>query len=77
MMSRPSKLTSKYQTTIPKEIRAKLNLEVGDYVQFREKEGEIVLTKIEQIDQQYLASIATTLESEWLSAEDEAAYADL
>ncbi len=72
-----SKLTAKYQTTIPKSIRNKLNLQPGDYIQFRELNGQVIVNKVEGIDTDYLKAVGTTLESEWLSDADEKAYADL
>ncbi len=38
-----SKITSKYQTTIPKEIRDKLKLSVSDTLEWKIKDGEIVV----------------------------------
>lgn len=72
-----SKLTAKYQTTIPKSIRNQLNLKPGDYVQFQELNGQIIINKVEAIDSDYLQAVGTTLESEWLSDADEEAYANL
>ena len=72
-----SKVTSKYQATIPKEIRAKLNIQAGDRIIFNEIDGQITLAKVEPIDWQYLKSISPTLEAEWLSDADEEAYGDL
>ena len=43
-----SKITTKGQTTIPKKIRERLNLEPGDRVLFLEKDGEIVLQPVTQ-----------------------------
>jgi len=43
-----SKITTKGQTTIPKKIRERLNLEPGDRVLFLEKNGEIVLQPVTQ-----------------------------
>lgn len=72
-----SKLTTKHQATIPKNIRSKLALKAGDYVQFKERDGQVVLTKVERIDREYLEAVEIGLKSEWLSEADEAAYADL
>jgi AbrB family looped-hinge helix DNA binding protein len=72
-----SKLTTKYQTTIPKSIRNKLNLQLGDYIQFQEQNGQVIVNKVSQIDANYLKTVGSTLESEWLSNADEEAYADL
>ncbi|MDX1615408.1 MAG: AbrB/MazE/SpoVT family DNA-binding domain-containing protein [Candidatus Promineifilaceae bacterium] len=41
-----SKITSKGQTTIPKRIRERLQLEPGDRVLFVEREDEIVLQPV-------------------------------
>ncbi|MFV2045322.1 MAG: AbrB/MazE/SpoVT family DNA-binding domain-containing protein [Anaerolineales bacterium] len=41
-----SKLTSRGQTTIPKRIRERLQLEPGDRVLFLERDGEIVLQPV-------------------------------
>ncbi|MEO0834655.1 MAG: AbrB/MazE/SpoVT family DNA-binding domain-containing protein [Cyanobacteria bacterium J06642_3] len=76
-MNKPTKLTTKYQATIPKEVRVKLDLKAGDHIMFVEKEGEIVIQKVKGIDWQYLQAVSPTLEPEWLSDEDEQAYADL
>ena len=72
-----SKLTAKYQTTIPKPIRTLLNLQPGDYVQFRESNGQVVVDKVSKVDTDYLQAVGATLESEWLSSADEEAYGDL
>ena len=76
-MGKISKLTSKYQATIPKNIRTKLGLEAGDRIMFDEKDGVVTITKVNPTDWQYLMAISPTLEPEWLSAADEEAYADL
>ena len=39
------KILSKWQITIPKKIREKLKIRVGDTVVVEEREGEIVLKK--------------------------------
>jgi antitoxin PrlF len=41
-----SKITTSGQTTIPKKIRERLNVEPGDRVLFLEKDGEIVLRPV-------------------------------
>ena len=76
-MSKLSKLTTKYQATIPKEVRVKLGLKAGDRLMFVEKDGEMTIKKVEGVDWQYLQAVSPTLEPEWLSEEDERAYADL
>lgn len=76
-MSKLSKLTTKYQATIPKEVRTKLGLKAGDRLMFVEKDGEMTIKKVEGVDWQYLQAVSPSLEPEWLSEEDERAYAGL
>lgn len=68
-----SKLTSKAQTVIPREIRARLDLKPGDVVRYRATDSGIVIDKLPpQGDDDALASF-----SEWSSSADDRAYADL
>ena len=48
-----SKLTEKYQTTIPLEVRKRLHLKKGDYVGFEIKENMIILKKPTPFDLEY------------------------
>ena len=71
-----SKLTSKSQTTIPREVRERLGLRPGDTIVY-EIEGDTVrLRKLAPLDVAYLRALRTTL-SEWETPEDAAAYDDL
>ncbi len=72
-MIHSSTLTSKYQATVPQNIRKILGLKAGDKLAFEVEKGKVVLRRQEGIDRQYLKSIETQL-SEWLSDEDEAAF---
>ena len=75
-MTAVAKLTSKGQTTIPREVRDKLALRPGDVIAF-EIEGDVVrLRKVEPLDLGYLCAIQTAL-GEWESPEDVQAYDDL
>lgn len=71
-----ARLTTKYQTTIPKNIRKKLNLEKGDYITFEEVDGVIFIRKMTPFDAEYAKSIESTL-SEWDNKEDDEAFNDL
>lgn len=67
------KLTSKYQTSIPKEIREILGLNKGDSIGFEIIEAEkkeVKLFKLEPLDVDYLKSLESSLE-EWNSKEDD------
>ena len=76
-MKSSSKLTDKYQAEIPERVRLRLGLEAGDTVAFEEKNDEVVIFKVRSSNSEYLKAVSQTLEEEWLSAADEAAYADL
>lgn len=73
-----SRLTSKYQTTIPGPIREALGLKAGDSVVFELREpGVAYLRKLSPLDLEYARAASATLETEWLSDADEAAYGEL
>ena len=71
-----SKVTSKFQATIPQPVREKLGLQKGDRVVFEEEGDRIFLRKVETLDLVYLEAVSTTLE-EWASEVDEVGYRDL
>ncbi len=72
-----SRLTSKYQATIPKEIREHLHLESGDQILYELlPDNSVMIRKTYPIDFEYLESLNKTL-SEWESDEDEQAYKNL
>lgn len=64
-----SKLTSKAQTVIPREVRARLDLKPGDVVRYRYTDAGVVIDKLPRGDDDTLASF-----SEWSSASDDRAY---
>jgi len=67
------KLTSKAQTTLPKEVREVLGVKPGDMLVYRIAKGKVTLARAEPLDRAYLKAVESTL-SEWESAEDAAAY---
>jgi antitoxin PrlF len=72
-----SKLTSKNQATIPKEIRKKLKLKAGDQIIFEIIDNKIIsIRKAEPFDLEFAKALNKTL-SEWNSPEDDEAYNDL
>lgn len=71
-----SRLTSKYQATIPLAVRKRLDLRQGDDVKFILRGDEVVLAKASPLDRTYLRAVEQTLE-EWSSPEDEHAFRDL
>ncbi len=72
-----SRLTSKYQATIPTAIREHLHLKKGDKVVYELlPDDSVIVRKISPLDIQYLQSLNSTL-TEWESDDDEQAYKNL
>jgi len=71
-----SKVTSKFQTTIPQSIRDAMGICQGDVVVFEIEEGRVFIKRLPPLDLDYLNAFSGTL-SEWSSTEDEEAYRDL
>ena len=75
-MQPTSRITSKGQTTIPREVRERLSLRAGDVIVYEVDQEEVRLRKQAPLDMAYLRAVQTTL-SEWESPEDAAAFDDL
>ncbi len=72
-----SKITTKFQTTIPLKVRRLLHLNPGDRVAFEVVgDGRIEIKKAQPFDLQYADAVSLTL-SEWDSPEDDEAFKDL
>ena len=72
-----SKLTSKYQTTVPAAVREALRLEKGDALAFEIAEGgAVTVRKAVALDQAFAGALRSQL-SEWASDEDDEAYRGL
>lgn len=71
-----STLTTKYQATIPKQVREALQLYAGDRVEFVIAGSSVSVRKAPRADLE-LHALESTLTPEWDSAEDDAAYRDL
>ena len=76
METATSKLTKKYQATIPEPIRRRLHLEAGDSIAFDIDGEEVHLRKARPVDFAFARSLEGTL-TEWSSDADEEAYGDL
>jgi AbrB family looped-hinge helix DNA binding protein len=76
MQTAISKLTKKYQATVPKAVRKKLNLNAGDIIAFEIDQDIIKLRKARPIDIEFSNALVPTL-NEWESQHDEEAYNDL
>lgn len=71
-----SKLTSKYQATIPDAVRKALDLHAGDAIAFEIEDGEIRLRKARPLDLAFTHAVEGTL-NEWETEADEQAYREL
>jgi AbrB family looped-hinge helix DNA binding protein len=70
MKTQMSKVSSKWQTTIPSEVREELGLKPGDLIQYSLDSGKLILRKISIEDVVYLKLIEKTL-NEWEGDEDD------
>lgn len=75
-MRQVSRVTSKFQATIPLVVRRKLGLKPGDAVVFEIEDDAVTVRRATAIDREYAKAVEGTL-TEWLSKEDEEAYRDL
>ncbi|WP_029417784.1 AbrB/MazE/SpoVT family DNA-binding domain-containing protein [Brevundimonas bacteroides] len=71
-----AKITSKAQTTVPKEVREALKAGPGDTLAYRVGPEGVTVSKAEPLDWEYLRALESTL-SEWNTPEDAAAFDDL
>jgi AbrB family looped-hinge helix DNA binding protein len=76
MPTATSRLTKKYQATIPKPVRELLKLRSGDALAFEIHGKEIRLRKASRSDVEWSKALESTL-SEWNGSADEQAYRDL
>ncbi|MEK7816339.1 MAG: AbrB/MazE/SpoVT family DNA-binding domain-containing protein [Pseudomonadota bacterium] len=75
-MQQISKVTSKFQATIPLAVRRKLGLKPGDAVVFEIENDSVRVRRATVLDREYAMALEGTL-TEWLSREDEEAYRGL
>ena len=78
MMAMPmtSKITSKGQTTLPKEIRDKLGVHSGDTLVYEVEGNAVRVRKAEPFDPAWHRAISPTL-AEWDSTNDHENFDDL
>jgi len=75
-MLQTSKLTTKFQTTIPTSVRKVLQLKAGDMVWFEIDGNEVKLRRATPLDLAFMQALEGTL-SEWSSKADDRAFKDL
>jgi antitoxin PrlF len=70
-----SKVTTKGQVTIPKEVRERLQVQAGDVIAYEfQEDGLVVVRKIEPFDAGWHRALSATLADEWNSPEDAEAF---
>jgi AbrB family looped-hinge helix DNA binding protein len=73
MTAYSSRLSSKAQTVVPKEVRARLGIKPGDTLRYRITDVGVVIEKAPPgMEEDPFAAF-----TEWDSPEDDQAYADL
>lgn len=73
-----SKVTSKGQVTIPKEVRERLHVKAGDVIAYEfQDNGTVLVRKMEPFDAGWHRALSATLADEWNSPEDDEAFSDL
>lgn len=72
-----SKVTSKFQATVPSDVRAALGIKAGDTIAWDVEGGVARVRKALPVDWTFLAGVEAGLAQEWLSEDDQAAFRDL
>ena len=73
MQTATSKLTKKYQATIPASVRQVLHLDAGDEIAFDIEDDDVHLRKAQPMDLEFAQNLGSTM-NEWSSEADEEAY---
>lgn len=75
-MLQTSRLTTKYQATVPTSVRKVLQLKAGDLVGFEIDGNEVRLRRATPLDVAFTQALEGTL-AEWSSKQDDQAFKDL
>lgn len=75
-MLHTSKVTAKFQTTVPPSVRKALHLKAGDFIGFEVNGSEVKLRRATPLVLAFNQALDGTLD-EWHSAKDEQAFKDL
>ena len=60
-MTEMTKLTSKYQITIPAKIRKSLHIQKGDYLHLEVEKGMVIMRPIPQSYTEYMAGLGKSV----------------
>ena len=72
-----SKVTSKFQATVPADVRAALGIKAGDAIAWTVKDGVATVRRLPKAMHGWDAMTWLSFADEWLSPEDQAAFRDL
>ena len=75
-MLQTSRLTTKYQATVPTSVRKLLQLTAGDLVVFEIEGNEVRLRRATPLDVAFTQALEGTL-AEWSSEQDDQAFRNL
>jgi antitoxin PrlF len=75
-MLQTSRLTTKYQATVPTSVRKVLQLKAGDMVGFEIEGNEVRLRRATPLDLAFTQALEGTL-AEWSSEQDDQAFKNL
>ncbi|PYS62761.1 MAG: AbrB family transcriptional regulator [Acidobacteria bacterium] len=70
-----SRLSSKGQVTLPREVRKALGAEPGDTIGYEVEHDVVTLKKLEPFDAAFHEALSNTLD-EWATESDEEAFRD-
>jgi antitoxin PrlF len=59
-----SRITAKGQVTVPKKVREKLGIKIGDTISYEVREDSAVIKRVPKVDLEWDTSLEPTL-SEW------------
>ena len=71
-----SRLSSKGQVTLPREVRKAIGAEAGDTIGYEVEDNVVRLKKLEPFDAAFHKALSNTLD-EWATEADEEAFRDL
>ena len=72
-----SKVTSKGQTTLPQQIRVRLEVGPGDLIAYETTDAGVLIRRVRPFDAAWHSTVEKSLAEEWNSPEDAEDFGDL
>lgn len=76
-MNVTSKISSKAQTVVPKEVRERLGVQPGDALRFRDTEHGVIIEKLERVPEAADLGDPFASFAEWATPEEDEAWKGL